>query len=256
MTPRGFRRSPLDGRDRDFADIEPRLRAAGRRASGQGVWLDERTPISDQGALGSCVANATCDAVEHVMPHPTQLSRLFVYWNARRSHGEECVDEGTHCRAAFASLSKLGAPPESVWPYDPAHVLERPSLFAYEQAYDHKIHAYYAIRAYGEARLDAIESALRGGLPVVFGTDVGDELDATDGKTPLRPPRRVTGGHAMMISGVEWWGSRRVWTVRNSWGRSFGARGYCLFADEYLTDLATSDLWVPVFAPDFLEVAP
>ena len=250
MIPQGYQRSPADGRDLDFADLEERLRSAGRLEGTGGVMLDERTPISDQGPIGSCVACATCDACELVMPHPVQLSRLFIYWNARRRSGEECVDGGTFPRAAFASVTALGAPLESAWPYDVARVNERPSLGAYEGGFDHKIASYYAIKSYGTARLDAIESALRAGLPVVFGTDVGAEFQNTRGRDPLHPPLRSEGGHALVVVGFESYGAGRVWRIRNSWGRGHGDAGYCLFADDYMTDLATSDFWVPVHVDD------
>lgn len=248
MSLTAFRRSPPDPRDRDFAAVRPRL----PRASGSDVILPERTPIGDQGGIGSCVGNATCDAFELVAEKPIQLSRLFVYWNARRSHGEEGRDEGTYPRAAFRSLTSLGVCPEALWPHDEAHVLERPPVLAYESAYDHRLYSYYAIKSRGAALLDDIESAVRGGLPVVFGTNVGDAFEQTNGVEALDAPRLSRGGHAIVCVGMRTTTKgAREWLIRNSWGRTFGAGGYCWFSSAYMTDPATSDFWVPLATPAF-----
>jgi hypothetical protein len=64
--------------------------------------VDLRThcsPVEDQGQIGSCVANAVVGALEYQRVkdgHPTlELSRMFVYFNARRMSGEEQYDSGS-----------------------------------------------------------------------------------------------------------------------------------------------------------------
>lgn len=240
----GFRRQVEDLRDLKFHELE--LKRA--LVDAPTVILPERTPISDQLQLSSCVANATCDALEQVLEGPVvQLSRLFVYWNARRRRGDECNDAGTFVRDAFWTLGKLGVPKEDYWPYDPPEVNVRPTLKAYEQAYEHKVGGYYAIQGTGATRLAQMERAIRSGLPVVFGTDVGDEFENYDGKSVLEFPAVPKGGHAMVVTGfLAGKKGNKTWRVRNSWGKSFGDQGYCLMSSDYMTNAATSDLWVPV----------
>jgi C1A family cysteine protease len=53
---------------------------------------------------------------------------------------------------------------------------------------------------------------------------------------------KVLGGHCMLVVGYD--ASARVFIVRNSWGKSWGMKGYCTMPFEYLlnTNLA-SDFW-------------
>lgn len=238
----GFRRAELDERDWPFHSIQ--LLEAGEM--GDDVLLPERTPISDQSQASSCVANATCDAFELVMDDPVQLSRLFVYWNARNQTGDAGRDEGAYIRNAFSSLAKLGAPVEEVWPYDLHVINERPSLASYEAGYDHRIDSFYAIPELGQARLDEMERAIRHGLPVVFGTDIGREFENTHGTTPLDYPVESRGGHALCVTGFFQSPKGLVWVIRNSWGTGYGNGGYCLFSSAYMSHAATCDLWVPL----------
>ena len=58
------------------------------------------TPIENQGNLNSCVANAVAGAYEylakrHLGDDSYDVSRLYVYYNARRRSGAENEDEGS-----------------------------------------------------------------------------------------------------------------------------------------------------------------
>lgn len=241
----GFRRQDPDKRDRQFSGLVLPPKLSNPSAN---VILPERTPIDDQGQAGSCTANASCDAFELIMADPVvQLSRLFTYWNARNMTGDAGRDEGCTLRNTFASFTNLGASPETWWPYDVRYVNERPALGAYEKAYDHKIKGYYAISEEYQPRLDQMERALRAGLPVVFGTDVGRQFETTDGTTVLEFPDASLGGHALVVVGFyETDSGERVWVIRNSWGTGWGDKGYCLFSSDYMTRPETCDLWVPL----------
>jgi len=245
-TKMGWRPDPPDSRDRDFSVALPTLLASmpiGVVASDEHL-IASTTPISDQGRLSSCVANAACDAFELLRGDGVQLSRLFVYWNARRSHGDECKDEGTFVRAAFSSLGQLGVCPEDMWPYEVESVSTRPSLIAYEAGYDHKIDGFYRIMK-DEAFLDNLEIAVRANHPVVFGTLVSNEFIDYDGKDVIwHAPARPVGGHAMVIDGVRYVGGRRDYRLRNSWSDRWGMNGHAWAASDWLMDPTSQDFWV------------
>lgn len=244
-----FRPSPDDPRDKPFALLRDTLASRVRGATvvpGEVVALPQTTPISNQGSLGSCVANAVCDAVELLSAEPVQLSRLGLYWFARFEDGSECEDGGTFVRSAFKVLSKLGVCRESVWPYNERAAFLRPPIIALQDAYDHRITGYFRISTRGHARGEDVRAAIDGGHPVVFGVDVGQgflDYDGDESKV-WRYPDRSVGGHAMVIVGYRKNSDGSFdYLVRNSWG-TWGLRsrpGHCWFSERYLWEC--SDLW-------------
>lgn len=224
------------------------------------VRLEERTPISDQGEAGSCVANATMDAIETIMPVVVQLSRRFSYWTARRADGggAEDRDDGTFIRSALEQARELGVCREETFPYDDRDIISRPPLGSYLEALDHRIEEFYAIRGQGKLRLDRVAAALDAGLPVIVGMSVGKawfDVDARD--VAHGPPANTVGGHAQVVVGYRTLADgSRWWRIRNSWGTGWGASGYAWVTDAYLGDLLWCDeLFVAVRAPTGLEAA-
>src|SRR2546430_400903 len=79
-------------------------------------------PVLNQGQLGSCTANAIANAhrfdqiklgrKDHFLP-----SRLFIYYNERAMEGTIDSDAGAMIRDGIKSIAKLGACPETLWPY-------------------------------------------------------------------------------------------------------------------------------------------
>ena len=193
----------------------------------------ECSPVEAQGALGSCTANAVVGAFEFLQrkarrPTP-DLSRLFVYYNARKMSGWEREDSGATIGQGMAALLAFGAPAETSWPYDVARMAERPPEACYDEARNHVPSEY--------ARVDGAEG-IRGALahahPVVFASNIPARCyDAawTSGTVPMpTADERAAmasreGTHAMLLVGYDL--NARVYFVRNSWGEQFGERGYC-----------------------------
>jgi C1A family cysteine protease len=66
---------------------------------------------------------------------------------------------------------------------------------------------------------------------------------AQTGKVPL-PPRgeQLIGGHAVLAVGYD--DAEQSFIVRNSWGTSWGIKGYCMMPYGYLTDSQLArDFW-------------
>jgi C1A family cysteine protease len=215
--------------------------------------IRECTPVSDQGGIGSCVANATCDALEIVMGLEssvflTQLSRMHLYWLARAADGTTTKDDGTYIRSALRQANKVGVCAEDEWPYAPAMVFQPPPIRATVRASENKIAGYYRIDSTGRARLDDIAWAIRANHPVVFGTKVGKNWDAyAPGAEALLPPDpkdKTAGGHATILTGVIQQGGRYRFLDRNSWGDGWGEGGHAWLDEDYLTWGKTGDIWV------------
>lgn len=208
--------------------------------------IPEFTPISDQGRLGSCVANATVDALEMLQglenPNNVQsLSRLFVYYNARHLEERPILDRGTYIRNAFKSLQDIGVCLESEWPYVESKVNKQPPLLSFKTALGNKISDYYTLSSTGIQRINDIETAIVSDHPVVFGLRINDEFFDANSKI-IQTPESTSGGHAMIITGF----NTEAFYVRNSWGNSWGdGTGHCWISKSYISGPLCSDIWVP-----------
>lgn len=212
--------------------------------------LTEYTPLSNQKNLGSCVANACADALEILQGQKgniTQLSRLFLYWNARVAINETNKDDGCFVRDCMNSMTSLGVCTEDIWEYDTTKVFAQPPLRAYREAYVNKFSSYYSINSSGQDRIDDIELAVRSNHPVVFATLVNTDFTKAFGSTKIwkNADGPAAGYHAIIITGVRDNGPQKEFLIRNSWGDSWGENGHCWFDQSYLTKPYTTDLWVP-----------
>jgi hypothetical protein len=228
-------------------------------ASSGDVDLTKFCVTMDQGRLQSCVGNGTAESVEilnNIAGYtPTPLSREFIYALARNEEEDETNpghtmlerDEGAHIRCAFDVLSRYGVCDEYIWPYDESKVFTSPSLMAQRQALGHKIHSYYRIDHTGNDRLDDIVTALRQQHPVVFGTAITQAFESLVGLGPVDKPKATTvGGHCMVVVGY----INGMFLIKNSWGTTWGERGFCLMTPDYLAWNGTSDIWVPTLGMD------
>jgi C1A family cysteine protease len=186
------------------------------------------SPVENQGQVGSCAANAMVGALEYHQRRNRapliDLSRLYVYYNARQMAGNENEDTGTFISHVMASVMAHGACEERVWPYIESQWPVRPTPAAYANAQNFSA-VQYARVPLGPACLHAVAS----GLPVVFGvmlpSSYYDEANVT-GQMPVpganAPP--PGGGHAMLIVGYDL--AAETWLVRNSWGAEVFDGGY------------------------------
>lgn len=219
------------------------------------IELKEFTPISNQLTLGSCVANATCDALEILQGYKDensvkQLSRLFVYFNSRNYHKETKVDKGTYIRYAFSSLKKLGVCSESTWKYDTNKVFSQPNLQSYREGNDNKISNYYSITSTGDDRNQDICTAILNDHPVVFGTHV-DSSFLENNRYIYDTPSVSKGAHAMIIVGYRK-NPELEFKVRNSWGSGWGDNGHTWMTANYMKSSYSSDFWVPTLMPNLV----
>lgn len=188
------------------------------------------SPVENQGNVGSCTANAAVGALEYHMRvarmPEVDLSRLYVYYNARRLSRKESEDCGAFISHVMASVMAFGACPERMWPYVEAMWPTEPGAPCYEAGGNLTGVSYARV-----ARDSGMKVALVNGLPVVFGISLpGDMLHREGWETGRirRPqgafPPSPHSGHAMLIVGYD--DSLQSWLVRNSWGTDYGEGGY------------------------------
>ncbi|MEV6522952.1 C1 family peptidase [Longispora sp. NPDC051575] len=205
--------------------------------------------IYDQGALGSCTANAIGTGFEYTLiKHGLEIftpSRLFVYYNERVILGTVDSDSGAMIRDGIKSVAKQGVCPEPDWPYDIARFTERPPASCYETALDHRVTAYKRV----PQTLRQLKSCLAQGYPIVFGFAVYESFESPEvsgtGTVPMPDvdSEQMLGGHAVLCVGYD--DETMRFLVRNSWGERWGDRGYFTMPYPYLTDSTLSrDFWM------------
>ena len=209
------------------------------------------TPVEDQGQTNSCVANAVAGAYEYWVKKATKseenISRLFVYYNARWRDGSQDKDEGSVIQFAMEGLSKFGACSEQNWPFDPRLIAKKPNGEAYKLAAPNRVQDMAQVPLEPEAW----KQALAEGKPIVFGCllfDSFDECSKRGGVVPMPAPdalaRGTHSGHSMCAVGYN--DAEKVFIVRNSWGPKWGDGGYCYMPYSYLLNpkLNSGDCWV------------
>lgn len=218
-------------------------------------------PVYDQGRIGSCTANAIGGAIQFdrrkTGENPDFVpSRLFIYYNERAMEHSIASDSGAQIRDGVKSVAKVGACPETEWPYsdepaDPntnlfppgAPETEKPSSGAFADARKYKAISYQRLIP----SLAQFRGCLAAGYPFVFGFTVYDSLydQAGNPKTVVPLPSGndvVEGGHAVMAVGYD--DARSLFIVRNSWGPNVQDQGYFYLPYAYLTDSnLAGDFW-------------
>lgn len=187
------------------------------------------SPVEDQGQTNSCVANAVVGALEmhqrKAGAPPTDLSRLFLYYNARSLAQNEAQDGGSFIHHGMAAVLAFGVCEERMWPFEPAMVTARPTEACFQNAQGYEA-IQFARTPQGEPAL----AALAQGLPVAFGIVLPGECYQAAAQTGVVPSpdtipvQSAPSGHAMLIVGYDL--DEQAYLVRNSWGPGYGDNGY------------------------------
>jgi len=232
----------------DLPDARDHLYAAPMEMIGvipASVDLRAQCPrVYDQGQLGSCTANAIAGALEfdRLKQNISDFapSRLFIYYNERVIEHTVDSDSGAQIRDGIKSVGQLGDCPETEWPYVIAKFKTQPPKNCYADALKYKAVLYQ--------RLTPILSQLKGcvasGYPFIFGFTVYESFEsaqvAKTGHASLpKSGEQSIGGHAVV--GVGYDDAKQWFIVRNSWGNSWGMKGYFTLPYSYLTDNSLAD---------------
>jgi C1A family cysteine protease len=210
------------------------------------------SPVEKQGHLNSCTANALTGNLEFLEKKagrkPTNLSRLFIYYNERAMEGTINENVGAVIRDGVRSLVKLGVCSEKRWPYKITRFTQKPSVTCYKEAAEHQVTSYHRI-----LNLQQMRECLAEGYPFVFGFAVYKSFEshqvAKTGKLDLPKPDEPgagahgqPAGHAVVAVGYDD-ATKRV-LVRNSWGSDWGIKGYFTMPYDYISNTnLTDDFW-------------
>lgn len=245
-----------DNRDHLYAAPLAKLRVLPSK-----VDLRRQCPkVYNQGQIGSCTANAIAAAIEFDRKKQKLSdfipSRLFIYYNERSMEHSVALDNGAQIRDGIKSVAKQGACPETEWPYDDtpadsttnlwspdAKPAQKPPTACYSDAKKFRTVSYQRV----DRMLAQFKGCLADGYPFVFGFTVYESFESAEvGRTGVlklpKPKEGVVGGHAVLAVGYDDQSQRFI--VRNSWGRSWGQKGYFTMPYSYLlTNNLSDDFW-------------
>lgn len=193
------------------------------------------TKIKNQGQIGACTVFSIASIFEYILKKNSQeeadLSESFVYYNVRHQDGKELEDTGSSFQDVIHSIGELGICTEVLHPY--SHMLsDEPSVEAYQDGLKRRITK--ALNVNIEEK--DIKSAIQEGYPVAISLKIFDSFYSESGfvvnPSDEEQDSADYGYHAMVIVGYS--DETKYFVVRNSWGESFGDKGYCYIPYSYI----------------------
>jgi C1A family cysteine protease len=203
-------------------------------------------PVYDQGQLGSCTAFSLGGAFQFGQKKQKISnwipSRLFIYYNERVLINTVNSDSGAYIRDGIKTMNREGVCAETNWPYDISKFTQKPPAACYTKALTNQVLSYMRV---DNRSLYQMQSCLAEGYPITFGFTVYDSFRSIgkNGMMPMpKPSEQVLGGHAVLAVGYD--NAKQVFIVRNSWGSTWGDKGYFYMPYAYITDTnRCDDFW-------------
>jgi len=209
--------------------------------------------VKNQGNFGSCTAFAGVACMEYIYKksNPTvnrvedRYSERFTYYTTRQTMGIlPNNDSGAYIRDVIRTLVNRGSCLEAscpYMPYDRRTLTEAPSAAAYAEAQKYQILSYANIPE-DQNKLANVKGALAAGYPIQCGFLCYQNLFSGKGGNIPLPQGSIIGGHAISIFGYD--EAKQVFKFKNSWGSSWGDRGYGYLPFAYLTTGKMFDMWI------------
>lgn len=205
-------------------------------------------PIMDQGQLGACTAHGITGALRlnkiKLGVADVPRARLQLYYDERALEKTTKSDAGAEIRDGIKTLAKKGVAAETLWPYDITKFKTKPPKNVYTDALKEQALTYESV----PVNATAIKAAIAAGHAVIIGISVFESFESAEvAKTGVVPMpghgESLLGGHCLYVTG---YGDKTgYFTVRNSWGTSWGDGGKCYIPEGYLGSPSYgSDYWI------------
>ncbi len=254
----------------EIAEMNKKLRLPkGKELKSLPATVDLRSwcsPVENQKSLGSCTAHAAAGIVEYFQRRAfnkhLEGSRLFIY-KTTRNLMQVTGDAGAWLRNTMGALTLCGVPDEKYWPYtdaEPAFDNEPPS-FVYAIADNYEAVKYFChdplgANVSGNTVLNNVKKYIAAGVPSMFGFWGFPSFDYCDVKGGIPypcPDEQAQWGHAIVAVGYD--DGKKIKNtkcnktttgailIRNSWGKTWGDKGYGWLPYEYVVNKLALDFW-------------
>ena len=194
-------------------------------------------PILDQGNLGSCLPNALYSLFYILSTRNITLSRLQLYMVCRAKDESSLVeDSGCTIRGSMKAISNYGLCNESLWPYYISNFDKLAPSNAFTKLYKLNGFTYTFIIQ----DLTSVKQVLASGSPIVVGIMIYDSFESSNANNygtipmPKTKKEKLLGGHAILLVGYD--DDKKIFKFQNSWGTSWGDKGYGYIPYDYILD--------------------
>ncbi len=191
------------------------------------VDFSRHVKIRDSGPEGTIAAVAGVTAIEVALAqagYPARLSERYLYAKAKQ-HDELKSDDGTWMTAIVYVAEQFGVPPYELWPYQYKH--SPPRGVGWEQL--DTAAAQYRTRFNRVARVEDIYEQLRQGRPVIAVVNTRawtTETVAKSGRIAVDPSREIEADVIGVVTFVGFDPATRLLRFANTWGESWGDKGF------------------------------
>lgn len=233
----GYRPDPASYRRTSFAWLARRLGLSASPPAS--VSLAPYMPRTlDQNGCSGCTGHATAAAIYAAfaakgqplswVPSPKDIYTLGRAID-RASPSDPLLDNGAEPNQVFRAIDEFGIRPMKPLPdrysdADPATINDEPDLASLEQDGLTIVSGDYAIADVGQAREDQVCMALASGRPVCCAIAGSGALQSYTGGV-LGPLGTDLDHYVLIFAADAQPDGSRVYTLRNSWGASYGEAG-------------------------------
>jgi C1A family cysteine protease len=197
----------------------------------------EVPPVGDQGSEGSCVAWGTTyggRSIDWQASHPAAWSTSVNIFSPEYVYNQikagDCAS-GAYVTDGLKLLVDQGVVPWKIMPYS-----DRNGCSLMPTVNQTAVAATYKVGSYGRVSITstAIKAALVTGKPVIVGGPVNRAFMYLKGTTVLTTYTGTTyGGHCYCVVGYD--DGKQAFKIMNSWGRSWGSKGFGYIGYSYIS---------------------